>query len=931
MSITDQIKQRVTIRDAALAVGLHEPNRGEDWTCPQHGGKSLRLKEDEGYFYCHGGCADHGGKGDIFNLVQFVKGGTFAEALQELAHLANISLHQTPEAIQEATKKREQHQIYALAMAFFRAQYAGSPAEQYARVEHLETEAAHLGYAPDSWQALTEYLKSQQVDLDQAVEAGVLSCKNGSYYSVLRHRLVTPVTQSGQIIYLQGRVLTFDGQVSIGQTWGPDEAGRKYKNTRAEKPLFYSLNGALSRREIILTESTSDVQAFAYHQIGNAVATLGSTLRVEQLKQLSRFERVYLAINNDQAGHAMADQVANQIGEALRIVPPPNQYKDWRDALKANQEWQPDPGLTWYRWKLRSIPGDGDPIIIKDSIDYLINYLVTIDESTSLVYLMETKAHFNWNRDILQAYQRELRIKRNELASAVGDTATASAESETIGETAPPPFFVRPALAEHNAIVYVSQYMAFELTVPAKKKGEQPLTSTVYKPLIISSERRRLMPQKPKPGTDQDSIVWLDESSNLALLGGLNDAARDRWSYESIVSFLNATETKPSAHEVYDQLMASLRRYVYHADESSYVIDVLWAMGTYYHQHFNAYPYLALHGHKGAGKSTLLTWLSQVCFNAQFIINTSEASLYRSIQALAPTLLIDEQEGLNSSKAAKENKADLMGILKAGYKKGGYVARQRMDRPEQTEYFETYSPKALAAIEHFEDVLENRAILTFMAEKPHDVQLHESDQILSRDKDEFGPLRDQMYLLLMHDSSTIHRIARSAQLNAENRFRELFKPLVIMAAYVDLARGTPERSATRLLIKAIEEKAQIRKERDQLTPEAQLRDALRLVCDQADAEPDTYATAFRQSDGLVVADTLQIKEAFESLFSDRRQSFFNDQWLGKNVQKTPGIQVAPQRRRRRDIHERDPLTGEVNLTTKQVICYLIDPETLYTS
>jgi energy-coupling factor transporter ATP-binding protein EcfA2 len=329
---------------------------------------------------------------------------------------------------------------------------------------------------------------------------------------------------------------------------------------------------------------------------------------------------------------------------------------------------------------------------------------------------------------------------------------------------------------------------------------------------------------------------------------------------------------------------------------------VLWIMGTYFHQIFNAFPYLALHGHRGAGKTTLLTLLNALAFNARFLVNASEAALYRSIQSQAPTLLIDEQEGLNSSKAAKENKADLMGILKSGYKKGAQVARQRLDMPGITEYFEVYSPKALAAIEHFEDVLENRAILTFMTEKPAGVTLRDQNEIVNRDAEEFAPLRDQLYLLLMQEAPAVRKLAARVTFDAENRFRELFLPLYTMAALVDISRGDGRRTVYEALNHAAAGKLTLRKERDNLTPDAQLKEALALVVRRAlFPEHTDHDGPTVQEDGDILADSLHVRDAFAALTLGKVFDGF-ETWLGKQVQKMPTlIRFANPRRRWRKV------------------------------
>lgn len=927
MADLDLIRSRLSCIDVAQRLGIDIPRKG-DAQCPRHKGKSLRVKED--YFKCHGGCADEGGKGDIFSLVMFATECNFQEALEQCAAWAGVQLDNSPAAQEKTKRRRAVEDALTFAASFYAEHYTpDSPAYRYADARGLHNDEAQLGYAPDSWDTLSKALTENGVDLAVAEDAGLIARRSNGrgYYDVLRHRLIVPAFQHGRCIYLQGRALGTDETskaLNIAPATTEDHAP-KYKNAALADPPLYSVNGALSHERPVLSESTSDVLRLTNAAHLPAIGTYGTSLQDRHINRLKRFDVLYAAIHNDDAGNKFADALARGLGERIRIVPPPNNLKDWDEAFTQGQSWQVDDRLTWLRWKLTQIePGD-DPLSIRPKLEPLFAYLAALDdESLVVTYLEEMRVYFSWKRDLHQSYARRVRDLRAKLQQEQrSDDADVAEESLVIGETLEPPIFISPALAEHNGVVYVAQMMTFQSSKTTKKHGT--VTVPVYLPVVLNSERRRLVPEPPPEGAPDGALTYLDRSLNLALRGGLPEAAEGRWSYRSMVDFLNGNASMVKAHEVFEALLSNLKRYVYHADETSYVVDVLWAMGTYFHQLWNAFPYLALHGHPGAGKTTLLTWLAATCFNARFLVNTSEASLYRSIQAQAPTLLIDEQEGLNSSKAAKESKADLMGLLKSGYKRGAMAARQRLDRPDITEYFEVYSPKALAAIEHFEDVLENRAILTFMNRKPSGIDLAESDEILNQDGTTFAALRDQLYLLLMQEAPNVRKITERVSFAAENRFRELFKPLFAMAALVDLSRADGERTVLDMLEQASAAKLKVRSERDNLAPEAQLRETLKLLVENANDEDEDYEVGTITADGLVLVDTIQIKKVFESLFSSRDQSFYNDQWLGKQVQKTPGITSATPRRRRRMVQELDRQTNEMKWVEKQVICYLLDP------
>lgn len=637
-----------------------------------------------------------------------------------------------------------------------------------------------------------------------------------------------------------------------------------------------------------------------------------------------------------------ANQLFEKVGKPERIQNPVAEVRKTWDLFCTRPEYQalalglqqaqvsvadPSQSLGWLTDQLNLIPRGLDGVELRRTLQPTLDKIIALDdEPTVTICLEEMRRFFQWKTDTYRGYRDTVVKARRRIEKAARtETADAQTDSDELGESMPPPVFLSPALALHNGLVYVSQMMAFKATQRSRKGA---ITAEVWRPVIIASDRRRIVPVIPPDGAPDGAITWLDPAQRLALDGGLIDAPVGRWSYDSMVAFLHGAETAPTPHGVYDALMASLRRYVYHADETSYTVDVLWAMGTYFYRLWNAYPYLALHGEKGAGKSTLLGWLAAVCFNAEMLVNTSEASLYRTIQAKAPTLLIDEQEGLNSSKAAKETKADLMGILKSGYKAGAKVARQDMEEKERTRYFDIYSPKALAAIELFEDVLENRAILTFMNRKPAGVLVEDDGAIITRDKTEFAPLRDQLYLLLMHRANDIPKITARVQVDYANRMRELLRPLYAMAAFVDLSRGEG-RQTLDALDAAAHQKNALRDERDQLSPETLVREALRYLCQRAEEDVGDMKYPTRRDDGLVLADTIQIGAAFRALFSTGDQSFYNDTWFGKQVTKLgKAVRPADPRRRLRSWFEKDPNTFEDVKVEKQVTCYLINPEAL---
>lgn len=67
---------------------------------------------------------------------------------------------------------------------------------------------------------------------------------------------------------------------------------------------------------------------------------------------------------------------------------------------------------------------------------------------------------------------------------------------------------------------------------------------------------------------------------------------------------------------LYHKLSSQLRAYVKLEKEEDYDLLLCWIIATYFHQVFEAFPYIHLKGLKGSGKSTCLDFITQTAFNA---------------------------------------------------------------------------------------------------------------------------------------------------------------------------------------------------------------------------------------------------------------------------------------------------------------------------
>jgi len=245
-----------------------------------------------------------------------------------------------------------------------------------------------------------------------------------------------------------------------------------------------------------------------------------------------------------------------------------------------------------------------------------------------------------------------------------------------------------------------------------------------------------------------------------------------RWSKDGIKKFVQKEAVEST--QLYEKVKELFKAYMELQDEKLYDFLTLWNIGTYFFPLFNSYPYVYVGGIKDSGKTKLLTLCSCIAFNSIFSGNMSQAVLYRLIQDARCCLFIDETEMLSNRYRAGVFRS----ILLCGYKKGQTVYRNRRTSEGNwvPESFEVYSPKMLASIERFEDVLGSRCIPIMMKKGLN-------KKITNKEIDITDPTwqqtRDLIYPFLMKNWKDIRKIYSKLENDTElmNRNWELWKPI----------------------------------------------------------------------------------------------------------------------------------------------------------
>lgn len=269
--------------------------------CPFHSEKtpSFSVSPGKQIYHCFG-CGKGGG---VINFIMEVENLSFPEAVAFLAKRAGMPLPEESND-RESRKRSRMLALNKEAARFFYGQLstsAGAAACDYMRQRQLSPATARrfgLGFAPDSWNSLTDAMKEKGFTDFELADAGLVRRgKSGGVYDTFRNRLMFPV------IDVRGDVIGFSGRI-LG------EGEPKYMNS-PETLVFnksrnlFALNLAKKSKcgYIILSEGNIDVASL--HQAGfdSAVASLGTSLTPEQARLISRYtDQVIIAYDNDGAG-----------------------------------------------------------------------------------------------------------------------------------------------------------------------------------------------------------------------------------------------------------------------------------------------------------------------------------------------------------------------------------------------------------------------------------------------------------------------------------------------------------------------------------------------------------------------------------------------------------------------------------------------------
>ena len=363
----EQIKDRLSVVEiVGEYIKLEKSGVNYKALCPFHNEKtpSFTVNTEQNFWYCFG-CQEGG---DIFTFVQKMEGLDFRETLEKLAERANVELPKyTPQNKEEKNKKQTTLDILQLTTKIYQQQLIKNKKSpeilKYLKKRGFTKEVIRdfkIGYAPDSWRAITDYLATKKKFTPaDIVQAGLAIHKDNTgqqnlqnYYDRFRDRIMFP------IIDINGKTIGYSARIAPGG----DEKNAKYINSPQSivydksKVLYGLYQARQSIRQsgyAIIVEGNADVVLSHSIDVKNVVAVSGTALTNEQVKILKRYtNKVMLNFDMDGAGQKATRksiQICLQNDLQVKIILLDEKYKDVGDIVAE----QPD---DWKKFIQKAIP-----------------------------------------------------------------------------------------------------------------------------------------------------------------------------------------------------------------------------------------------------------------------------------------------------------------------------------------------------------------------------------------------------------------------------------------------------------------------------------------------------------------------------------------------------------------------------------------------
>lgn len=426
MDVVEAIKRQIDLAEyIGRVTHLQKSGRSFKGLCPFHTEKtpSFYVFPERGTWRCFGSCGEGG---DLFSFVQKRENVEFRDALRLLAAEAGIQL-----SAEDGRRRSHAERLSALmSAAVDHYERCLDSEEGQAAREYLvqkrglaadTIKAWHIGWAPDGWRGLRDFLRNRGYEDRDMIDAGLLvEGEDGREpYDRFRGRVIIPIAnERGEFVAMGGRGLHGEEPKYLNSPQTD-----LFDKGRTLFGLEHNAAGIRETGTVVVVEGYMDVIGPWQAGFRNVVATMGTSLTEAHARLLRRFaRRVVLAMDPDAAGLAAAeragglflgldtpermaqaarsaDAIAGAADMDLRVAPlPPGKDPD-EIARDAPDTWRGaiDQALPFAEFLLRRIMGPErpqSPMEARAVVDRLRPVLVAVrDPVERAMYVQRVARH----------------------------------------------------------------------------------------------------------------------------------------------------------------------------------------------------------------------------------------------------------------------------------------------------------------------------------------------------------------------------------------------------------------------------------------------------------------------------------------------------------------------------------------------------------
>ncbi|MCW0952878.1 DNA primase [Weissella ceti] len=431
-AVVTEIRERVNIVDVISPyVQLKKQGRNLFGNCPWHEERtpSFSVNEEKQIFHCFS-C---GRGGNAFSFLMELENLSFPQAVAKVAPLADVTLDAS--YLSDTKSESVDPQIKALRELYDDANKlyhhllintaGGVDALTYLQQRGLDDQtidAFMLGYAPKN-DVLLEYFQGKGVDY-QLLRASELFVEwdDGSLHDRFNDRVLFTIRdQAGHPIAFSGRRLSADDQQP---KYINSPESLLFNKSRELFNLDLAQNDIKQSKHVILFEGFMDVIAAFQAGVRNGVASMGTSLTVDQVQRLDRIATdITIAYDADAAGQKATKRALDLLSHNSRMqasvahIPDnqdPDEYLRAHDAnafLDLMTRHTEDP----ISFNMRFLRQDRNLNNQNEVVGYVNDVLGVLAKLDSKVmqdmYLHKLSEEFNISLDALNGQMRPMQLR----------------------------------------------------------------------------------------------------------------------------------------------------------------------------------------------------------------------------------------------------------------------------------------------------------------------------------------------------------------------------------------------------------------------------------------------------------------------------------------------------------------------------------------